>query len=227
VKRIFLLLLCIAATIGFTALGVWQIERRAWKLDLIARVEARLHAPPVAPPPAQRWSAVTALGDEYRRLRLRGHFLHDRTTLVDALTERGAGFWVLTPLVTQDGVILVNRGFVPSDQKRGFACPQGDVKLTGLLRMPEVGGRFLRPNGPKADLWYSRDVQAIAKRRGLGSVAPFFVDADATTNTAYPVGGLTVVRFRNEHLIYALTWLALACLAAVGAGLVLLTSRRS
>jgi surfeit locus 1 family protein len=60
-------------------------------------------------------------------------------------------------------------------------------------------------------------VEAIARRRGLGTVAPFFIDADATPNPGgYPVGGLTVVHFRNTHLIYALTWFALAILSLVG-----------
>ena len=52
----------------------------------------------------------------------------------------------------------------------------------------------MRPNRPAEDRWYSRDIAAIAKARGLRNVAPFFIDADATPNTGgYPVGGMTVV----------------------------------
>ena len=32
----------VPALAALIALGVWQVERRSWKLDLIARVEARL-----------------------------------------------------------------------------------------------------------------------------------------------------------------------------------------
>ncbi|WP_281407450.1 SURF1 family cytochrome oxidase biogenesis protein, partial [Methylobacterium sp. WL116] len=35
------------AVAGLVALGIWQVERRAWKLDLIAWVEARIGAAPV------------------------------------------------------------------------------------------------------------------------------------------------------------------------------------
>jgi surfeit locus 1 family protein len=95
------------------------------------------------------------------------------------------------------------------------------VNITGLLRLSEPGGRFLRANRPAQDLWYSRDVAAIARKRGLGSTAPVFIDADATPNLrGYPVGGLTVVKFRNAHLVYAFTWFGLAALCV--AGLVLL-----
>lgn len=212
-KRAILLALLTAVAVCCAGLGIWQLERRAWKLDLIARVEARIHAPPASMPlPGQ---AIDAFQHEYRRIRLTGRFAHDRTALVDALTVEGPGFWVVTPLDTGAGLVLVNRGFVPASRKVDYARPAGPVTLTGLMRMPEPGGRFLRPNRPDADLWYSRDVAAIALARKLGPVAPFFVDAEKTQG--YPVGGLTVVQFRNTHLVYALTWLALAAMAAFGA----------
>lgn len=217
-KRFLLLALCLAAALGFAALGLWQLERRTWKHELIARVTSRIHAEPVALPPPARWQAVNAWDDEYRRLRLAGTFRHERATLVDALTERGPGHWVMTPLVTQEGTVLVNRGFVPADGgMHDFSWPRGKVTLTGLLRLSEPGGRFLRPNRPQSGLWYSRDVAAIAAARKLGPVAPFFVDAEAGKAGTYPTGGLTVVRFRDAHLVYALTWLALASIAAFGA----------
>lgn len=224
-KRGFLLVLCALAALLFGALGVWQVERRAWKLDLIERVNARIHAPPQPVPPRSSWGSLDPEEIEYRRVRATGVFLHDRETLVDALTELGPGSWVLTPLKTDQGTILVNRGFVPPEKRaretRGAGQPSGEVTVTGLLRLREPDGRVLRPNQPAADRWFSRDVEAIARARGLGQVAPFFIDADATPNPrGAPVGGLTVVQFRNTHLVYALTWFGLAGLAV--AGLVLL-----
>ena len=90
--------------------------------------------------------------------------------------------------------------------------------MTGLLRMSEPGGAFLRSNDPAADRWFSRDVAAIAASRGLDKVAPYFIDAErAPGESGLPVGGLTVIAFSNNHLVYALTWGALALMAAVGA----------
>lgn len=214
----------------FVALGIWQVERRAWKHDLIARVEARIHASPAALPEASRWQNLAPAAYEYRKVRLSGTFLHDREALVQALTERGAGFWVLTPLRTSEGLVLVNRGFVPGEKRAPESRPAGSlagpVIVTGLMRVSEPGGGFLRANDPAGDRWYSRDVEAIARARGLGRVAPFFVDADATANPGgYPIGGLTVVRFADNHLVYALTWFALAALC-LGAGVVALRPAR-
>lgn len=214
-KRLLLVALCLLATTAFVALGIWQVERRSWKLDLIARVEARLAAPPVPAPGRADWPRITRDADEYRRVTATGHLLPDRAVRTTALTEKGAGSWLLAPLVTPAGdTILVNRGFVPPDWRAPAGDGEGTVTVTGLLRLPEPGGGFLRSNDPARDRWYSRDVAAIAAAKGLGDVAPYFIDADASGNRpGEPVGGLTVVTFRNHHLIYALTWFGLALMA--------------
>lgn len=208
---------------AFSALGGWQLARRSWKLDLIARVDARVHAPPVAAPARAQWPGIGAARDEYRHVRLQGRWLPGHETLVQAVTELGPGYWVLTPLQTADGIVLVNRGFVAPEQRAaaqaGLGLDAAPVVVTGLLRMDEPGGTWLRRNEPAAQRWVSRDVQAIAAARGLGAVAPYFVDADAAPAGAgaatAPVGGLTVIVFRNNHLVYALTWFSLAALTAV------------
>jgi len=215
-------LLLLAAV--FVALGTWQMQRLFWKLDLIERVEARIHAEPVPAPARAAWSTVSRETDEYRRVVATGLFQHDKTVLVQAVTERGAGFWVLTPMRLADETsVLINRGFVPSDRSDPAArlaseLAAGPVAVTGLLRISEPGGGFLRANDPANDRWFSRDVAAIAASKGIADIAPYFIDADATPNAGgLPIGGLTVVTFRNSHLVYALTWYALAVMSAVGA----------
>lgn len=218
-----LVALGLALLAGFVALGTWQLERRRWKRDLIARVEARVSAAPVAAPGPAAWPRVDAARYEYQRVAARGLFRHDREALVQAATDYGSGFWVVTPLDTDRGfTLLVNRGFVRGERRaapaRAAGRVEGPATVTGLLRLSEPGGAFLRGNDPAADRWYSRDVRAIAAARGLGgSVAPYFVDADAAPDPGgWPKGGLTQVRFRDRHLAYALTWYTLALLTAVG-----------
>ena len=196
---------------GFSALGAWQIQRLGWKRDLIARVDARIHAAPVAPP------TTATKADEYHRVALTGTFLHDKAALTQAVTIRGPGFWLMTPLRADDGAItLINRGFVPS-RTASFEQPHGKVRVIGLLRLTEPKGGFLRDNDPAADRWHSRDVAAIANARRLTRVRDYFIDAQrGPSPTALPVGGLTVVSFPNNHLQYAITWFALAAMT-VGA----------
>ena len=221
----------------FAGLGTWQVFRLQWKLDLIERVDARVHADPVAPPLASQWPQVSRESDEYRRVRLSGRYLYELTTPVQALSDLGAGFWLLTPLCLGDGhIVLVNRGFIPSSgdiatrypaRKAGAnpcAAIQGaPVDVVGLLRIAEPKSGFLRDNDPVDNRWYAREVGAIAAARGLdpAKVAPFFVDAgkgqDPKDAPETAVGGLTVISFPNNHLVYALTWYALALMVAAAA----------
>jgi surfeit locus 1 family protein len=218
------------AGLGFAALSLWQMQRLGWKQDLMARVEQRLQAEPVSPPAPAAW-ATLGPADEYRRLRLHGQFERGEV-LVQATTALGGGHWVMAPLRLADGsVVLVNRGFVSPERRAADAreAPVGLVELTGLLRLSEPRGAPLRANVPAEGRWYSRDVAGIAAQLGLGgTVAPFFVDeaADPAQPQRWPRPGLTVVRFANNHAVYAATWLALAVMAAAAAVYLVREERR-
>ena len=205
------MLVVIALLIG---LGIWQLERRTWKLALIAHTERQLASPPVPAPGPAAWPRL-GKDDVYTPVLATGRYRRDADTYVQAVTELGGGFWVLTPFDTDRGfALLINRGFVPAGQRGRVAPAPATQTVRGLLRLTEPGGGFLRSNDPAADRWYSRDVAAIAAAKRLGPVAPYFVDA-SEPKTGWPRGGLTVVRFRNSHLVYALTWFGLAALVAL------------
>ncbi|AYG64754.1 MULTISPECIES: SURF1 family protein [unclassified Rhizobium] len=209
------LLLLTALLIG---LGTWQVKRLHWKLDLIARVDARVHAPAVEAPGAAQWAGINAESSEYKHVQANGTFLNDKEAQVYASTALGAGYWVLTPLkLTDDTIVIVNRGFVPTEKRNPGARPEGQIggetTVTGLLRIDEPKGTLIRSNLPAQERWYSRDVAAIAEARGLRNVAPYFIDADDTKNPGgLPVGGLTQISFPNSHLVYAITWYGLAAM---------------
>lgn len=219
-----LALLGVALFSSFVALGNWQVHRLAWKRALIAHVNERVHAPPVPAPASADWAGITAANAEYRHVRLSGTWVPGRQTRVWTATEAGSGYWILAPLRRDDGsIVLVNRGFAPDGwcdfKGRCPAAPAGVVTVTGLLRISEPSALF-RHNDTATDTWYTRDVAAIAKARGLQDVAPYFVDADAASGQGvadWPRGGMTVIHFPNHHLNYLITWyvLALMVLGAV------------
>lgn len=204
----------ILAAVGFATLGAWQVQRLAWKIALIARVDARIHAAPTETPGPAAWPVLGRARDEYRRVQAKGRFLPSRDTYVQAVTSLGAGFWVMTPFRTdRDFIVLINRGFVPAELRgrQMIDPPAGDRTVLGLIRMSEPNGGFLRANAPAADRWHSRDVAEIARRRGLDGAAPYFIDVETSPSAdGWPRGGLTVVRFSNNHLVYAITWFGMA-----------------
>ncbi|WP_371348981.1 SURF1 family protein [Ancylobacter sp. IITR112] len=232
----------LAALVAFAVLvglGLWQLQRLAWKETLIAQVEARIHQDPVPLPPEADWGQIDFAKDEYRRVTVQGRFRHDLEVQVYALVDQepdgsgGPGYWVVTPLGLADGAyVLVNRGFVPLTRKAPATRAEGQVDglvtVTGLLRLPEEAALFTPANDAARDAWYVRDPDAIASAKGLVRVAPFLIDADATANPGgLPRGGLTRIVFPNRHLEYALTWFGLAAsLAGVFAAYVWSRRRR-
>jgi surfeit locus 1 family protein len=204
------------------SLGTWQLQRRAWKLDLIEKIEARAYGAPGPILPEAEWPRWSPDAEEYRRVQVSGRYLHEHEVAVHGLMPSGQrgqpvqGFYLLTPLQLADGAkVLVNRGFVPT-QLRGAATrpesrPAGEVTVTGLVRSQEKRGSFRPENDPAKNAWFVRDVRQIADAKGLSRVAPFLIDADDTANPGgWPKGGQTRLAMTNDHLHYALTWYGLA-----------------
>ena len=211
-------------------LAVWQLERKSWKDGLVAQIEARARGEPGAIAPEAQWPAWRASDDEFRRVRVSGRFLNELTVPIHGLlpSDRGTpvqGYYLFTPLRQEDGsIVIVNRGFVPTELRGREIRPEGQetgtVSVTGLVRAPEKRGLFVPENKPDREEWFVRDVDDMARARGLARVAPFLVEADATPNPGgWPKGGQTRLTLPNNHLQYAITWfgVAMALLGVFGA----------
>jgi surfeit locus 1 family protein len=211
-------------------LGTWQVERLFWKEALIARVTARMDAPPIPAPPPAEWAKLDLADLQYQPVTVTGRFDNAREVhVVQALTEPkgrlgGFGFMVMTPLTTAEGwTVYVNRGFVPGDHKdpttRAGGQLEGETTVIGLVRAPYDRAWFAPADNIGKNEWFSRDPALYAKAAGIdgGKVAPYIVDArfDPALPGGMPQGGETVVEFPNNHLQYAVTWYGLAA-ALVG-----------
>jgi surfeit locus 1 family protein len=203
-------------------LGVWQLERKAWKEALIDALARRMDAAPTPLPPPERWASLDAAHDEFTRVTFHAVFENDREALVFAGASAfrpdtsGTGYWVFTPARLADGArVVVNRGFVPEANKdpatRAAGLIKEPVDIVGVLRWPEHAGLFTPAGEPARNLWFARDHLAIAAARDLGNVAPFYVEQEAPAPPGgLPQPGKLVVNLPNNHLQYAITWFALA-----------------
>lgn len=207
-------------------LGVWQLQRKAWKEGLIATLNAQLAAPPVALPPAATWAQLDPASAEYRRVTFTAEFDHAKEALVYAAATgfrpdvTGPGYWVFTPARLPDGgIVIVNRGFAPDGRQDAASRRAGQisepVEITGALRWPDTRHWFTPKDDVAHNLWFSRDPASIAAAKAIGSVAPFYVEQE----TPVPAGGLPqpgklVVALADNHLQYALTWFGLAAVLA-------------
>jgi surfeit locus 1 family protein len=216
---------------GLIGLGLWQLDRKAWKEDLIATLEQRLTATPSELPPATRWGELTAAADEFRRVRFSAQLVPDEQALVftSGSTFRpdvsGSGYWVFAPARVFDpahfvgGKIVIDRGFVPEGRQDKTTRTEGEVAavidMVGVMRWPEQPGWFMPAADPGHNLWFVRDPLAIAQAKKWGEVAPFFIELESPP----PPGGLPrpgklLVSLPDDHLQYAMTWFGLAAVLA-------------
>lgn len=236
-RAVVIILACgVAVFFALVALGIWQVYRLNWKLELVERVEQRVDAPVVPMPGSKAWNRLQPDEVEYRHVKATGTLMPELSVRTTATTLYGSGYWLLTPLRLGNGdTVLINRGFVSSGFDIGadtarLSNTAEPVTFRGLLRLSEPEGGFLRANRPKENRWYSRDAKAMTDAWGLRQVAPFFIDAEAGTAgvsgqradpARKPIPGLSVVHFRNNHLVYAVTWFVLALMVAGGLGFLL------
>jgi surfeit locus 1 family protein len=215
----FLSLLGIAVLL---ALGSWQLERKTWKEQLIAKLTERIAGSPRPLPARESWQRLSQEDLEFRRVAFPAEFLHEHEALVHSSGSAfrpdvsGPGYWVFTPVRLVGGsLVMVNRGFVPEGRQDPKTRPDGQVKgfvdLVGVMRWPEPRGSFTPSDNPTRNIWYVRDHLAIAGAKDLGTVAPFYLELEAPTPPGgVPRSGKLAVNLANNHSQYALTWFGLA-----------------
>lgn len=213
----------------FLGLGTWQWQRKTWKEDLIAKIEARRTAEPVSY--IQALSQFVKTEDvDYLRVRITGTFDHGSERHLYDPKPEGLGWDVYTLLEPEGGGIpvFVNRGWVPDALKNPAKRPEGQVSgpqtVVGLVRLDEPRRAFVPDNDVKANRWYVRDTwtmrwgeqtppepQQFASSKAT-AYAPFSIDAEAEPANpgGWPKGGTTELHIRNAHLQYVVTWYAMA-----------------
>jgi surfeit locus 1 family protein len=208
----------LAALVVLAGLGTWQLQRRAWKEALIAKIAARIKAEPISLTHALA-SFAEGRDVEYAHVVARGRFHHGKERYLYAPAKSGLGWHVYTPLeYAPQRIVWINRGFVPDEVKNarlqpGGHEPDGWAGITGIVRPVPQPSLFTPQNDPARNLWYWPDAAAMTTSAFTDPVAtaPFTIDADATPGShGWPRGGTTRIDLPNRHLEYALTWYGLA-----------------
>jgi surfeit locus 1 family protein len=193
-------------------LGTWQMQRLAWKNDLLARIAASEAAPAFL---------LDGAPEMLSRVRATGHFDHAREAML-GLEVRGRilGSHLVTPLL-RDGAppVLVDRGWVPLEGAAPIARPDGTVTVEGWVHPGDRPGWFSATDDPVGRRFYTFDPPAIGRALGLPEIAPFALVALGPGGQGLPEPARTLPRPTNNHLGYAITWygLALALLGVLAA----------
>jgi surfeit locus 1 family protein len=200
-------------------LGTWQVQRLAWKTDLLDRIAASEAGPPVA--------LGTGVPPPYTKLAATGRFDHARESLL-ALEVRGTtlGAHLLTPLLRDEAPpVLVDRGWVPLERSAPIARPEGEQRVVGWARAPETRGSMAARDDLAGRRFYTFDPLTIGAAIGVPEVLPFALVALGPAGRSPPIPAQHVPRPNNPHLGYAITWFGLAA-ALVGVVAVFTWRRR-
>lgn len=200
------------------SLGVWQIERLHWKLDLIAKMHAGLSAAPVALRDALPATDPAHVGAaDYRRVRIHGTFANDQEVHFFTTGEHGLPVYhIVTPFdLDAGGTLIVDRGFVPASPDGTELQKPAELEsartIVGILRAPSPPNLFTPAIDKAKRIVHTRDPQVLAATFGWQHVLPVFLEEDGAPNPGgWPKGGQTVVDLPNNHLQYAITWFGLA-----------------
>ncbi|MEY1554765.1 SURF1 family protein [Yoonia sp. R2331] len=207
-KIIFPLLLTLAGCAVLIWLGVWQVNRLAWKEDILAGIDARMAGAPVPLP-----DTPTEKADEYRAVTAMGITGPQELHVLTSGTAAGTGYRVITSFDLGGRVVLLDQGLLPLEAK-DTPAPEQAVTVTGNLLWPDdVNSSTPDPDLPK-NIWFGRDLAAMADTLGtepLLIVAAEMSPADPRT-TLLPIDSANI---KNDHWEYAVTWFGLAAVWAV------------
>ena len=221
-SRVVLTLFALAAFGILIALGVWQLQRRDWKNDLVARFEQALSKPPIPYEPprninerTREFARVTATGtlEDAKTVKL----LVPTPEAAQGQTQDGFGYLLFTPLRLSDGAVFVNCGFVPRSVGDRGDIKGGAATVTGILRLSERPSWFMPAPDLAKRLFFSADIPEMTQAAGLdgpGTVVSEYIEAEPSPQA----GGWPKARDPHEllaaipncHLEYALTWFGLA-----------------
>ncbi|MBD3679581.1 MAG: SURF1 family protein [Rhodobacteraceae bacterium] len=216
-QMILPLIFGLAGVAVLCGLGTWQVQRLAWKEGVLAEIEARIAADPVAVPVAPDPDV-----DGYLPVRAEGRFGEGEIHVLVSVKQVGAGYRVIAPFEVDGRRVLVDRGYLPLEEKDA-ARPPLEAVVTGNLHWPDERDSFTPENDLGAGIWFARDVAALAAAL---ETEPVLIIARGSTGQGITPLPVDTSAIPNDHLGYAITWFSLAAVWAGMTGFFLWRIRR-
>ena len=198
------------------SLGVWQMQRLAWKNDILAEIETRIAADPVNLP-----AAMSEENDKYLPVTLTGELETGEIHVLVSVKQVGAGYRIIQAFSAENRTILVDRGFVPTSAKQAERLT-GPMEITGNLHWPDEIDSYTPEPDIDENIWFARDVPSLAAALGT---EPVLLIARSQTDPGVTPLPVDTAGIPNDHLQYAITWFGLALVWAAMTGYFLWRNR--
>ena len=206
-------------TVVLVGLGIWQIQRLEWKEAILADIDARITAAPVALPVQPDPQA-----DRYLPVSVTGQLQDPTIRVLVSQKQVGAGYRIIRPMDVEGRRIMVDLGFLPI-QSPTPAHTADPVTVQGNLHWPDEVDSYTPAPDLGADIWFARDLPRMADHLGT---EPVLVVARVTSLPDSALSPLPVDTsgIPNDHLGYAVTWFGLAIVWVVMTGFFLWRIRK-
>ena len=216
-RLMFLLIFGLTGAGILISLGVWQVQRLAWKEGVLAEIESRIDAAPASLP-----ADLSPDDDRYMPVEVSGSFQPDEIHVLVSIKRVGPGFRIIAPFETDNGRrILVDRGFV-ADEDKNMTRSLGAASLRGNLHWPREIDSYTPDPDLTANTWFARDVPQMAAHLGTEEV---LIIAKSETDPRVTPMPVDTAGIPNDHLQYAITWFSLAAIWTMMTALFLWRSR--
>lgn len=217
-RAAFLLIVGIGGAAILVSLGIWQVQRLAWKEGVLADIEDRIAADPVPLP-----DALDPARDAYLPVEVTGTLRPDYLQVLVSQKTIGAGYRIIRPMLHPEGDILIDLGFVTTADASGLKFEEGPpVTIVGNLQWPQEIDSFTPEPDLARNIWFARDVGAMAEALDTRPILVVRRDAPQLGGPLSPLP-VDTSAIPNDHLQYAVTWFSLA---AIWAGMSLYFIRR-
>ncbi len=209
-RRILFLLIFGFAGLGLLlSLGTWQLQRLTWKQEVLAEIESRIAADPVALP-----LQVSEDADKYLPVTVTGEIEPGEIHVLVSVKQVGPGYRIIQSFATNDRTILVDRGFVPTTAKQAVRLT-GPMEITGNLHWPDEVDGYTPDADIGGNIWFARDVPSLAAALGA---EPVLLIARSETDPNVTPMPVDTAGIPNDHLQYAIIWFGLALVWAAMTG---------
>ncbi len=219
----------VVAIAAFGVLSAWQWHRAEGRAaEAAAMAAAGAQAPAV-------WDASAAAGVglfAWQPVAITGRYDAREQVLVRNRPQGGrAGFWVLTPLVTDRGVGWVNRGWIPTTSAAAavVVAPEPPASIVDVIGqwLPGDPDGWVDPGELPVGQVTAVDIGRLSSQADLGPSLPGYVvltqsdpDQEGVERIVPPAPD------SSRNISYAIQWLIFAVIAIVGWGYLLRREHR-
>ena len=183
------------------SLGCWQLYRLNWKLNLIQEIENSIKNDPI------ELSKVSE--KNFLRIKTSGVIDFDKQIYLYNLNNNGKpGFEVVNPILINNENYLINRGWIPFNQKDQTEINLVDQnKIIGTLKLQSKASTFKPENDIEKNYWFTLDRDDVFKYTGK-NFSNFIIYLNGDYNIPKPK--VITANISNNHKKYAITWFSMA-----------------